>query len=141
MGSKFLSILTLNTRGLRDKKKRENLFYWINQKKIGFTFLQETYWTEDLLKLIQKEWEGNIVLNSGTQHSKGTAILIRKKLNSEILNIHKSEDGRIVLINVKIEGKILSLINIYAPNNQNERKMFLTSFINGFLSMPIMSMK
>ena len=102
MGSKLLSILTLNARGLRDNKKRENLFYWINQKKIGFTFLQETYWTEDLLKLIQKEWEGNIVLNSGTQHSKGTAILIRKNLNSEILNIHKSEDGRIVLINVKI---------------------------------------
>lgn len=81
------------------------------------------------------------MLNSGTQHSKGTAILIRKNLNSEILNIHKSEDGRIVLINVKIEDKILSLINIYAPNNQNERIFFLTSFINGFLSMPIMSKK
>ena len=28
-----LLIFSLNSRGLRDKKKRENLFYWLKEKK------------------------------------------------------------------------------------------------------------
>ena len=75
MDSKLTSILTLNVRGLREKTKRENCFYWLKQQKADIIFLQETYWTVDLLKTIEKEWEGEVLLSQGTYHSKGTAIL------------------------------------------------------------------
>ena len=69
---------------------------------------------------------GSLYLNPESAHSKGTAILISKNTSANIfvVNIHKSDDGRILLINASIEGKDLCLINIYARNNQSERKRF-----------------
>ena len=58
MASNYLSIFSLNVRGLREKKKRENLFYWLKQKNAGIIFLQETYWTDGLLSSIEKDWGG-----------------------------------------------------------------------------------
>ena len=43
--------------------------------------LQETYWTSELSTKLQKEWEGDMVLNFGSQHSRGTAILLKDKHN------------------------------------------------------------
>ena len=122
MASNYLSIFSLNVRGLREKKKRENLFYWLKQKNAGVIFLQETYWTDGLLSSIEKDWGAKIILNQGSQHSKGTALLFSDKLNFDLINIHKTEDGRMILVNIEIEDKHLTLINIYAPNSQNERK-------------------
>ena len=124
MASNYLSIFSLNVRGLREKKKRENLFYWLKQKNAGIIFLQETYWTDGLLSSIEKDWGAKIILNQGSQHSKGTDLLFSDKLNFDLINIHKTEDGRMILVNIKIEDKHLTLINIYAPNSQNERKTF-----------------
>ena len=119
-----LNFLSLNVRGLRDFTKRSNLFYWLKEKKYDFCLLQETYWTSEIILKLQREWQGDIFLNFGSQHSRGTAILSKDKHN--ILNVHKSEDSRIIFINIKIEEQILTIINIYAPNNANERKSFFS---------------
>ena len=37
----------------------------------------------------------------------------------QILNVHRSIDGRKLLINVKFEDKTFSLVNVYAPNNES----------------------
>ena len=75
-----------------------------------------------MLTQLEKEWGGKKNLNPGTTHSKGTAILFNTNKYTECLNYHISEDGRIILINIKIEDKTICLINTYAPNNPNERK-------------------
>lgn len=95
--SLFLTISSLNVRGLREYKKRSSLFFWLKQKKFDIILLQETYLTDNLLAKIQKEWDGKIMLNAGTEHSKGSAILFRKDLKFEIMNTHMSDDSRILL--------------------------------------------
>ena len=70
--------------------------------------------------------KGKVLLSKGTNHSKGTAILLKKYLNYNLINIHSSEDGRIVLINIKVEDKELTLMNLYAPNHLCERKHFFS---------------
>ena len=42
----------------------------------------------------------------------------RKNLPVEILNVHKSLDGRKLLNNIKLENDTITLVNIYAPNNE-----------------------
>ena len=116
------NIISLNARGLRETKKRSDLFYWLKEKQYDICLLQETYWTNDIKNKLLKEWGRHILLNFGTNHSKGTAILFNKNFN--ILNSHLSEDSRIILANIKIEDEIFTLFNIYAPNNMNERKCF-----------------
>ena len=120
----------MNAGGLRDNKKRNNLFFWLQQKQYD-VMLQETYWTDNLKIKIQKEWEGTTIINPGTEHSKGTAILFKNKLNFELLSTHKSEDSRTLLINIKFEGETFTLINLYAPNIIGERKSFLIKYRSG----------
>lgn len=130
MAADQFEILSLNCRGLRKKKqKRKNLFYWIKQKQYHTIFLQETFWTDDIKKDIEKEWSGKPFFNPGTAHSKGIAILfnnsvIDKNFSHDIKNVHMSEDGRIILINLVVENKEFTLINVYSPNSPKERKCF-----------------
>ena len=53
-----------------------------------------------------------MILNPGTTHSKGTAILFNTNKYTEFLNHHKSEDRRILLINIKMEDKTICLITL-----------------------------
>ena len=56
-----------------------------------------------------------------------------KNLPVEILNVHKTIDGRKILINIKIENDIITLVNVYAPNNEQNRTSFfkqMQTFIN-----------
>ena len=59
--------------------------------------------------------------NSDSQHSRVTSILFRKQLDIEIINVHKSNDGRILLLNLIFEETNFSIMNIYAPNISAER--------------------
>lgn len=52
------------------------------------------------------------------------SILFRKKLIVDIINYHQSVNGRKLLINVKINEKVFSLVNVYAPNFEKERTEF-----------------
>ena len=51
--------------------------------------------------------------------------------------MHKSDGGRILLINASTEGKDLCLINIYAQNNQSERKLFFIKLQKWISKLPI----
>ena len=84
---------------------------------------------------LKSDWKGEIIYSQGTEHSKGTAILFRKDLQYQLLNTHKTEDSRMILSNIKIEDKIITLITIYAPNSITERKVFfikIQKWINKF---------
>ena len=72
-----------------------------------------------------KKRDPKLFLYPGTQHSMGTAILfnsgiIDKKYNLDTINIHKSEDG--ILINLTLENREFTIINLYATNIPKERK-------------------
>ena len=67
--------------------------------------LQETYWTQELSKKLKKEWGRVCLINPGTIHSKGTAILFNMSLDLNIISTPKSEDRRIVLTNLKVQEK------------------------------------
>ena len=65
--------------------------------------------------------------------SRGVSILINKNLPFIILNVHKSNDGRIILLNCEILENIITIVNIYAPNNEKLRIEFfnkIKSFVN-----------
>lgn len=57
-------------------------------RKRNICLLQETYWTNEILNKLQKEQDVKLLSKFGTQHSKGTAILLKN--NYEVINIHKT---------------------------------------------------
>ena len=56
-----LRIVTLNERGLRDKK-RYDILKWFQDNRFDICLVQETYCTEDFASKLKKGWNGDIIL-------------------------------------------------------------------------------
>lgn len=92
--------------------------------KVLLLHVQETHFIEKN----DNNWNGkSIHAFSDSPHSRGICICFRKALDVQILNTHKTEDARMVLVNVKLNDDILSFVSIYIPNSYNAR----ISFFNG----------
>lgn len=61
---------------------------------------------------------------SNSPHSRGVTILFKKEFSFKFINQHRSNDGRIILLNIVHDNKNITLINIYAPNTENLRSGF-----------------
>ena len=61
--------------------------------------------------------------------------MFKKDLPIEIINIHRSLDGRKLLVNVKYEDSSFTIVNIYAPNNEDSRIDFfkrMSTYISNY---------
>ena len=124
----YLSIVSLNVNGLREKKKRSSLLYMFRHKKYDIICLQETHCGDEIeANLWSKEWEGYSLWNNGNSQSRGVALLFRKGLEIDYstLDCWRDRDGRVLSVNCKFENdKHYRLSNVYAPNLGKDRKLF-----------------
>lgn len=58
---------------------------------------------------------------SESVHSRGVSVLSKKNSKIETINHYKSVDGRQFLINIKYNDQKLTLVNVYAPNDEKDR--------------------
>ena len=77
--------------------------------------LQETHCTQKEEAQWTMEWGGKILFGNGSSNSKGTAILVNKSSDIKILR-HESLDGRLQIAEVKIMEDIITIVNVYGPN-------------------------
>ena len=106
-------------------EKRTKLYTWIAESNFDIILLQETHYIEKHAIAYNARWFGKSVhCYSDSPYSRGISILFRKNLVYEILDIHRSNDGRKLLVNLKFDGKIITIVNIYAPNDTNAKCYF-----------------
>ena len=72
-------------------------------------------------------------LNYLKSNSKGVAIAFKRNLKISFVNVLPDKDGRYLFAKVALKHKILSLANVYGPNNDTPRffqifSMPLTTF-------------
>jgi len=129
-----ISICSLNVRGITEINKRTTIFAWLKENKYTVCFLQETFCTSAAKTQINKNWNGEVIHSvSRSSHSKGVCILLSNNLNYDIISTHSDDDGRIVLVNLKIHDSEYTFVNIYAPNKVHDRSSFfkhLAQFID-----------
>ena len=107
-------------------EKRDIIFTWINDNKCDVCLIQESYCTKDFSDKFKNNWDGEIVHSfTDSSHSRGVCILFRKNLDYKLLSTHNDNSGRLLLVNVEINGKEYTIVNIYSPNNVKERIIFL----------------
>ena len=75
---------------------------------------------------------GHIEFNSGSNNSRGVAILFRTNLNYEITSKYSDNIGRVLWLNIKLKGRLCSLVNIYAPNGEAPQIHFYNHLHNIF---------
>jgi len=123
------TFLSLNVRGLRSYSKRTAVFTWLRRKKADIIFLQETYSTLEVENTWKAEWRGKVYFSHGTNHSRGTMILIRDDLEFDFENVEIDPNGRSILLEATVQGFPLLLLNIYAPNTLGQQKHFFSSVL------------
>ena len=122
-----LRITSLNARGLISDMKRKKIFLWLEKQAVDITFLQETHCTKTNLEKISKDWGGRSYFGlTNSCHSRGVGILFKPSLDIEILNTVSRNDGRAMLMNITSNDSILTIVNIYAPNKEQERMNYFT---------------
>ena len=115
----------MNCNGLRDKEKRTELFKLFVTEKFDVIFLQETFWDVRIEKLAKEEWNGNIYSSLHPDNNrKGVSTLIRKDFEVQIIGSFNDQSGRLLLTEFEIEHQLITFVNIYAPNDNIERKQF-----------------
>ena len=120
-----LNVCTLNVRGLVDSSVRKTLFSILEEHSFDIICLQEVHCTDNNVDKILRDWKGQSVVGlSDSPFSRGVCILFNDKVELKIIDTHKTNDGRIVLVNVEIKDVPFTIINIYAPNNEKLRCSF-----------------
>ena len=86
--------------------------------------VQETFSNVNIEHTWQHEWGGRILYSHGSNHSKGVMILLRNNIKAEIIKYKADYKGRFIVSNMKVNDKNFVLINVYAPNRDNDQINF-----------------
>ncbi len=81
-----LSIVSLNTRGLRDTVKRKALFLLAKQLKTDFIFFQETHSVVNDVKFWRSQWNNDVWFAHGSERSAGVATL-KNNFSGNVLEV------------------------------------------------------
>ena len=109
---------SLNVRGMRDIKKRRELFSWLKKKKLSIIFLQETHSDQDSCIQWEKECGYTAIFSHATTHSSGVCIFFNNNLDFSVKKCYVDPQGRFIVIDILSNETYYTLINVYAPNNE-----------------------
>lgn len=117
--------MNINVRGLNLQAKSQFLFNWLEQQKIDVLYLQEKFCTVNRIISFDDNWDGAAYHTvSDSTHCRGVAILFHENLEVTVQNIHKSDDGRRIMIIIELENQTLCIVSAYATNNEQNRIAF-----------------
>ena len=114
-----LNIITYNVRGLRNRTKRKEMFYYLHKKQHDIIFLQESHCVKDDESFWANEWGRKTWCSHGTNQARGVMILFNRQLQIEVHNIVTDSQGRFVLLYCTLDKHKWLLVNVYAPNDDN----------------------
>ncbi len=115
------TMMSVNIRGLNDRRKRRNVFRYLKKNKIDVCLLQETYSTPDVERIWKNEWAGQMFCSHGTKHSRGVMLLIRPGFDAKVKDIYAENTGRLMIADLEIQETLFKAINIYAPNAEENQ--------------------
>ena len=101
-------------RGLGQEIKRRGIFDFCRERA-DIILLQETHSTPKIENQWELEWGNKILFSHGESNARGVAILTNK-IDVKPIKIEKDCDGRLLITELKIEGHIYTVANVYGPN-------------------------
>lgn len=119
-----LNIVSLNARCLRNLTKRKALFLYCKRSNADFV-LQETHSGESDLKCWKAQWGDMAYFSHGSNHSAGVLTLIHK-FKGDVLESTSSQDGRWVIVTLKLDNAIFIICNVYGHNSHAPNKTLFT---------------
>lgn len=112
-----LKVVSYNVKGLHSPIKRKKILNQLRKINCQIAFLQETHLPDIEHEKLKKSWANEVFYSSHQSGRKrGVSILIHRQVNFSPNLVYKDSEGRFILVNGSIDGIQISLMNIYAPN-------------------------
>ena len=115
----LIKISSTNVRGINDFQKRRDIFQYLRQQKFQIFCLQDTHFTGSLEPYISAEWGGEVIYSSYTSNARGVCILFNNGFEYKIYSSKCDTNGNYIILDLEIEGKRFTLINLYGPNDDS----------------------
>ena len=81
-----IKIISANGQGLGNKQKRHDVIAYFNDKKANIICLQDTHFSDKIMKQIHSEIDSECYYSNLTSNSRGVAIFINTMFEYKILN-------------------------------------------------------
>ena len=115
----MVNIATYNVRGMCEYSKRQKVFKFLKTKCHDIICLQETHTKKSDEKILKSMSGGQIFYAHGTTQSRGCAVLIKRNISTKIFKINCDNNGRYIIIDLLLSDYRLTLVNVYAPNEDD----------------------
>lgn len=114
-----LNLVSWNVHGVRSQAKKLKILDYVTKLKADILLLQETH----LLKteensLIDSNYN-QCYSSSFNSRQRGVSILVHKRVQFTLTNMLTDPEGRFIIIQATICKKLYTIVNLYAPNNDD----------------------
>ncbi|KAJ0000416.1 hypothetical protein NQD34_012258 [Periophthalmus magnuspinnatus] len=111
-----LTVASYNVNGVLSPIKRSKVLSKMKKEGAEVLLLQETHMNDkEHEKLKRYGYNQEFSSSYGAGHRRGVCILISNRISFEMLKTIKDAEGRYILVTGRLEGILVTLINIYAP--------------------------
>lgn len=117
--AKCIKIFSQNCQGLANPQKRRSLFKHVRSKKFNIICLQDVHIHSSLEPYIRAEWGFDIYFSSFTSNSRGVMVLLNNNFEHKVERTKNDQNGNFIILDIIIEGKRITLVNLYGPNDDN----------------------
>lgn len=112
----LIKVVSYNVNGVLNPIKRSKILSKMKKDRAGIVFLQETHLTEkEHGKLKRNGYNQVYAASYKSGHRRGVAILISTQIPFQKQSVISDKEGRYVWVKGRVEGVLISLLNIYAP--------------------------
>lgn len=122
-----LSVTSINTRGLVDLVKCSSVFSFLHSEGHDIALLQECNIPyKSNYRPFQDRWKCGHSIWSGDNKNKSSGVVILfRGWHFEIQQVQDVVNGRLLYVDVKLNGIAFRIINVYCPPDLQERKEIL----------------
>lgn len=109
-----------NVHGLNHPIKRKKILNQLKKLKCLIALLQETHLSGEENEKLKREWVNQVYYASYGKR-RGVTILIHKSVPFVLENVIKDPDGRYVMIVGTVGDTVMTIVNIYALNEDDDK--------------------
>ena len=115
----LVKIMSVNCRGLGEKKKRFDVLNYLHEKECMIYCLQETHFDQDILAQIEREWSGKYFCTTLNSQARGVAVLFNKNFDYTIHDVKIDPMGNYIVIDLSFNDKRFTFCSLYGPNKDS----------------------